>query len=58
MAGQSGQLFEADIQKGETALEAKNYNVARFWYKKALELRPDNADVKNRLKEIEEALKN
>jgi tetratricopeptide (TPR) repeat protein len=57
MAGQSGQQFEADIQKGETALQAKNYNVARFWYKKALELRPDNADVKNKLKEIDEAIR-
>jgi hypothetical protein len=35
----------------------KNYNVARFWYKKALELRPENADVKSRLKEIDEAMK-
>ena len=57
MAGQSGQQFEADVQKATTAFEAKNYNVARFWYKKALELRPDNADVKTRLKEIDEALK-
>ncbi len=57
MAGQSGQQFETDIQKGAAAFEAKNYNVARFWYKKALVLRPDNADVKNRLKEIDEALK-
>jgi tetratricopeptide (TPR) repeat protein len=57
MAGQSGQQFETDIQKGETALQAKNYNVARFWYKKALELRPDNADVKNKLKEIDEAIR-
>jgi tetratricopeptide (TPR) repeat protein len=57
MAGQSGQQFETDIQKGAAAFEAKNYNVARFWYKKALELRPDNADVKNKLKEIDEALR-
>ncbi|HSO86194.1 MAG TPA: hypothetical protein VLQ91_06560 [Draconibacterium sp.] len=57
MAGQSGQQFETDVQKASAAFDAKNYNVARFWYKKALELRPDNADVKNRLKEIDEALK-
>jgi tetratricopeptide (TPR) repeat protein len=57
MAGQSGQQFETNVQKAATAFEAKNYNVARFWYKKALELRPDNADVKNRLKEIDEAMK-
>ena len=57
LAGQSGQQFETDVQKATTAFESKNYNVARFWYKKALELRPDNADVKTRLKEIDEALK-
>ena len=57
MAGQSGQQFESQKQKAETAFEAKNYSVARFWYKKALELRPDDAGVKNRLKEIDEAMK-
>ncbi len=57
MAGQSGQQFEADVQKAVAAFDAKNYNVARFWYKRALELRPENADVKTRLKEIDAALK-
>ena len=57
MAGQSGQLFEADMQKAAAAFEANNYNVARFWYKMALELRPDDVDAKNRLKEIDEALR-
>jgi len=57
MAGQSGQQFEADVKKAGAAFEAKNYNVARFWYKKALELRPDDAEVKKRLAEIQEALK-
>ena len=57
MAGQSGQQFESQKQKAETAFEAKNFSVARFWFKKALELRPDDAGVKNRLKEIDEAMK-
>jgi hypothetical protein len=57
MAGQSGQQFESNVQKAATAFDAKNYNVARFWYKKALELRPDDVDVKKRLAEIQEALK-
>ncbi len=57
MAGRSGQQFEEDVQKGNMAFESKSYNVARFWYKKALELRPDNAEVKARLIEIEQVLK-
>jgi tetratricopeptide (TPR) repeat protein len=57
MAGQSGQQFETDVQKAAAAFEAKNYNVSRFWYKRALELRPDDVDTKNRLKEIDEVLK-
>ena len=57
MAGQSGQQFDSHKQKAEKAFEEKNYSVARFWYKKALELRPDDADVKKRLAEITEAMK-
>ena len=57
MAGQSGQQFESNVQKAATAFDAKNYNVARFWYKKALELRPEDAEVKKRLKEIDDAMK-
>jgi hypothetical protein len=57
MAAQSGQQFENDINKASAAFEAKNYNVARFWYKKALELRPDDEEVKSKLKEVDGALK-
>ncbi len=57
MAGQSGQQFENHKQKAEKAFETKNYSVARFWYKKAHELRPEDADVKKRLAEINEAMK-
>ena len=57
LAGQSGQQFETAVQKASAALVAKNFNVARFWYKKALELRPDDEDVKKRLDEIQNALK-
>ena len=57
MAGQSGQQFENHRQKAEIAFEEKNYSVARFWYKKALELRPDDADVKKRLAVVAEAMK-
>ncbi len=57
MASQSGQQFDSHIEKAKAAFGSQNYNVARFWYKKALELRPNDADVKNSLKEIEEALR-
>jgi len=57
MAAQSGQQFENDVKKASAAFESKNYNVARFWYKKALELRPDDEEVKSRLKEVDGALK-
>ncbi len=57
LAGQSGELFNSQVEKASAAYDSGNFTVARFWYKKALELRPDDADVKNRLKEIEEKLK-
>jgi hypothetical protein len=57
MAGQSGQQFESHKQKAEKAFESKNFSVSRFWYKKALELRPDDADIKKKLVEISEAMK-
>ena len=57
MTAQSGEQFETDVQKASAAFGAKNYNVARFWYKKALELRPNDAEVKSRLIEIEAAIK-
>ena len=57
LAGQSGEQFNENIQKASTAFDSGNYSVARFWFKKALELRPDDEEVKNRLKEINEALK-
>ena len=57
LAGRSGELFNEHIEKAVAAFESGSVSVARFWYKKALELRPDDAAVKNRLNEIEEALK-
>ncbi|MCF6356637.1 MAG: hypothetical protein L3J54_02425 [Draconibacterium sp.] len=57
MAGQAGQQFDSYVAKASKAFDAKNYNVARFWYKKALSLRPNDETVKGRLVEIEAALK-
>lgn len=57
IAGQSGQQFENNVEKASKASEAQAYNVARFWYKKALELRPNDEAVKSRLQEIQDLLK-
>jgi tetratricopeptide (TPR) repeat protein len=57
MASQSGELFNNHLQNANEAFENQNYNVARFWFKKALELRPDDQQAKEGLIKIEEALK-
>ena len=57
LAGQSGEQFNSHVEKAARAFEASNYNVARFWYKKALELKPNDEGVKTRLIEIQTALK-
>ncbi|NQU54536.1 MAG: hypothetical protein HQ522_18595, partial [Bacteroidetes bacterium] len=57
LAGQAGQQFELNVEKASKSFDTQNYNVARFWYKKALELRPNDERVKARLLEILEALK-
>ncbi len=54
VAGQSQQQFVNYKTTADKAFEAKDFNVARFWYRKALELRSDDADVKARLAEINE----
>ncbi len=56
MASRSGEQFNTHMQNASEAFENENYNVARFWYKKALELRPDDQQAKEGLLKIEEAL--
>ena len=53
VAGRSQQQFEKFKTTANSAFEAGNYNVARFYYRKALELRADDAEVKAKLQEIE-----
>ncbi len=55
VAGRSQEQFEKYKSTADKAFEAKNYNVARFWYRKALELRSDEADIRTRLEEISQA---
>ncbi len=57
MAGRSGVQFESHIKKAAEAFERESYNVARYWYKKALELRPDDEETKEKLTEIQNAVK-
>ena len=44
--------IDEHLNKASTAYDAEQYNVARFWYKKALELRPNDEEIKKRLDEI------
>nr|WP_319266969.1 hypothetical protein [uncultured Draconibacterium sp.] len=53
VAGQSQQQFENYKATAKTAFDAGNYNVARFYYRKALELRSDDAEIKAKLQEID-----
>ncbi len=53
VAGRSQQQFEKFKTTANSAFEAGNYNVARFYYRKALELRADDAEVKAKLQKIE-----
>uniref|UniRef100_UPI0025E1BE19 hypothetical protein n=1 Tax=uncultured Draconibacterium sp. TaxID=1573823 RepID=UPI0025E1BE19 len=54
VAGQSQQQFEKYKTTATQAFDAQNYSVARFWYRKALELRSDDVEVKEKLKELED----
>jgi len=57
MAGRSGELFNSHMQNASEAFENGNYNVARFWYRKALELRPEDSQVKEGLRLLEETIR-
>ncbi|WP_346860518.1 hypothetical protein [uncultured Draconibacterium sp.] len=53
VAGQSQQQFDQFKSTADKAFEEQNYNVARFWYRKALLLRDDD-EVKTKLDQIKE----
>ena len=57
LAARSGEQFLGLKQNATEAFENGNYTVARFWYKKALSLRPNDKEVQEGLSKIEEALK-
>jgi len=57
IAGQSGEQFNNHMQHAAEAHEKGDLNVARFWYNKALELRPNDEQAREGLTKIEKALK-
>jgi len=57
MASRSGEQYQLFMIRADEALENRNLNVARFWYRKALELRPENADAKDGLQKVEDSVK-
>ena len=57
IAGQSGEQFNNHMQQAAEAHEKGDLNVARFWYNKALELRPNDEQAREGLTKIEKALK-
>jgi tetratricopeptide (TPR) repeat protein len=48
--------FDDAISKGDNAFAAKNYSLARFFYRKALSLKPGNARASEKLNQSESAL--
>ncbi len=50
--------FEEALAAADSQFEKKSYSVARFHYKEAEVLKPENAYVKSQLREIEMILKN
>lgn len=48
--------FDDAISKGDNAYAAKNYSLARFFYRKALSLKPGNLKASDKLKQSENAL--
>ena len=45
--------FDSAMNKANEAFAAKSYSVARFFYRKALTLKPDDEQVKEQLKKVE-----
>jgi hypothetical protein len=56
MAGRSGEQFKSHMEKATEAFDSGNYNVARYWYKRALELRPDDKQAQEGLNQIRNAV--
>ncbi|MFV0378259.1 MAG: hypothetical protein ACK5JD_13275 [Mangrovibacterium sp.] len=55
-AGQSEKDYRDTLAEADKAFEAKNFSVARFYYNKALSMRPNETYPKNQLQLIREAL--
>lgn len=49
--------FDSSLKRANEAFEAKNYAVARFFYRKALSLKPDDDNIKTQLETIDTLIK-
>ncbi|MCF8361418.1 MAG: hypothetical protein K9G70_02215 [Prolixibacteraceae bacterium] len=48
--------YDQAMQKANQAFDAKNYSVARFFYRKALSLMPDDEKAKQKISEVEQLM--
>lgn len=48
--------YESAMQKGNEAFEQNNYSVARFFYRRALTVKPNDAEASKKAKEVEAIL--
>ena len=49
--------YDTAMSKANEARIAKNYSVARFFYRKALSHKPNDEEAKQKLYEVEELIK-
>ena len=50
--------FDALVKKANDAFAAKNYSVARFFYRKVLSMRPNDKNAQNQIKTIDSLIIN
>lgn len=55
---ESNKEYDIAMEKADAAMIEKNYSVARFFYRRAQSLRPDDQVVAQRLRELDAAIKN
>ncbi|MFA9389749.1 MAG: hypothetical protein ACERKD_08070 [Prolixibacteraceae bacterium] len=49
----SNKEFDMNVKKGDDAVAAQNYSVARYFYRKALSIKPTDLDLKKKLDDVE-----
>jgi len=56
LQGHTETSFLDYLREGDKALSGKNYNVARVWYHRARQLKPDDTRVAEKLQNLEKAM--